>query len=184
MVPLAIGLVVILSPSEKLREPRTNPVMEPSAFFRQRAMVGTPVGAFFVEDGLAGGKSSSGDALLVTRPKRDIVARETALEMASKADFEISSDADSSTAFTGLEGFLGVGLGVSGFFAAGVAFLAAAAFWAASLALAAASFLAMHPSPTDEQIDQAMSANLCRCGTYPRIRAAVKTASAKLQGAS
>ena len=50
--------------------------------------------------------------------------------------------------------------------------------------MAAASFLAMHPSPTDEQIDQAMSANLCRCGTYPRIRAAVKTASAKLQGAS
>ena len=49
--------------------------------------------------------------------------------------------------------------------------------------MSAASFLSMHPDPTDEQIDQAMSANLCRCGTYPRIRAAVKTAAAKLQGA-
>jgi len=49
--------------------------------------------------------------------------------------------------------------------------------------MAAASFLAIHPSPTDEQIDQAMSANLCRCGTYPRIRAAVKSAAAKLRDA-
>lgn len=49
--------------------------------------------------------------------------------------------------------------------------------------MAAASFLSMHPAPTDEQIDQAMSANLCRCGTYPRIREAVKTAAAKLQEA-
>lgn len=49
--------------------------------------------------------------------------------------------------------------------------------------MSAASFLAMHPAPTDEQIDQAMSANLCRCGTYARIREAVKTAAAKLQGA-
>jgi isoquinoline 1-oxidoreductase alpha subunit len=32
--------------------------------------------------------------------------------------------------------------------------------------------------PTDEQIDQAMSGNLCRCGTYPRIRAAIKKAAA------
>lgn len=47
--------------------------------------------------------------------------------------------------------------------------------------MSAASFLTMHPSPTDEQIDQAMSANLCRCGTYPRIREAMKTAAAKLQ---
>ena len=47
----------------------------------------------------------------------------------------------------------------------------------------AASFLALNPEPTDDQIDAAMSGNLCRCGTYPRIRAAVKTAAAKLQGA-
>jgi isoquinoline 1-oxidoreductase alpha subunit len=47
----------------------------------------------------------------------------------------------------------------------------------------AASFLDLNSAPTDDQIDQAMSGNLCRCGTYPRIRAAVKTAATKLQGA-
>lgn len=46
--------------------------------------------------------------------------------------------------------------------------------------MAAASFLDLNSDPTDEQIDQVMSANLCRCGTYPRIRAAVKAAAAKL----
>jgi len=45
----------------------------------------------------------------------------------------------------------------------------------------AASLVATQPDPTDEQIDTAMSGNLCRCGTYPRIRAAVKTAALKLQ---
>lgn len=49
--------------------------------------------------------------------------------------------------------------------------------------LAAASFLDLNSDPTDLDIDNAMSANLCRCGTYPRIRAAVKTAAAKLNGA-
>lgn len=49
--------------------------------------------------------------------------------------------------------------------------------------MAAASFLAANPEPTDADIDAAMSANLCRCGTYPRIRAAVKSAAAKLNGA-
>ena len=39
----------------------------------------------------------------------------------------------------------------------------------------------MNPDPTDEDIDFVMSGNLCRCGTYPRIRAAVKTAAKKLQ---
>lgn len=47
----------------------------------------------------------------------------------------------------------------------------------------AAAFLTMNQSPTDADIDQAMSANLCRCGTYPRIRAAIKTAAATLRGA-
>lgn len=41
----------------------------------------------------------------------------------------------------------------------------------------AASLLAENPQPTDEDIDTAMSGNLCRCGTYPRIRAAVKRAA-------
>ncbi len=49
--------------------------------------------------------------------------------------------------------------------------------------MAAASFLEFNPEPTDAQIDQAMSANLCRCGTFSRIREAIKTASAKIQGA-
>jgi len=48
--------------------------------------------------------------------------------------------------------------------------------------MAAAAFLDINPEPTDEQIDQAMSANLCRCGTYPRIREAVKSAATKLLG--
>lgn len=47
----------------------------------------------------------------------------------------------------------------------------------------AASFLDLNPDPSEAQIDAAMSANLCRCGTYPRIRAAVKTAIAKLKEA-
>ncbi len=39
----------------------------------------------------------------------------------------------------------------------------------------AAALLAENPAPTDEDIDLAMSGNLCRCGTYPRIRAAIKS---------
>jgi isoquinoline 1-oxidoreductase alpha subunit len=39
------------------------------------------------------------------------------------------------------------------------------------------------PEPTDEDIDFEMSGNLCRCGTYPRIRAAIHTAAAKLREA-
>jgi len=49
--------------------------------------------------------------------------------------------------------------------------------------MAAASLLELNEAPTDNDIDAAMSANLCRCGTYPRIRAAVKTAAKTLQGA-
>lgn len=47
----------------------------------------------------------------------------------------------------------------------------------------AASFLDLNSVPNDAEIDAAMSANLCRCGTYPRIRAAVKTAAKKLNEA-
>ncbi|MBR0710317.1 (2Fe-2S)-binding protein [Bradyrhizobium liaoningense] len=42
----------------------------------------------------------------------------------------------------------------------------------------AISLLALISKPTDEQIDQVMSGNLCRCGTYPRIRAAIHAAAA------
>lgn len=41
----------------------------------------------------------------------------------------------------------------------------------------AASLLAQIPDPTDQDIDDAMQGNLCRCGTYPRIRAAIHEAA-------
>ena len=41
----------------------------------------------------------------------------------------------------------------------------------------AASLLASSPSPDDKEIDQAMSGNICRCGTYPRIKKAIKQAA-------
>lgn len=47
----------------------------------------------------------------------------------------------------------------------------------------AASLLKDTPNPTDDDIDAAMSGNICRCGTYPRIRAAIKQASEKMAGA-
>ena len=47
----------------------------------------------------------------------------------------------------------------------------------------AASLLDLNDDPTDEDIDFAMSGNLCRCGTYVRIRAAVKTAAKTLREA-
>jgi isoquinoline 1-oxidoreductase subunit alpha len=49
--------------------------------------------------------------------------------------------------------------------------------------MAAAALLASTPSPTDAQIDSAMSGNVCRCGTYQRIRAAIHHA-AELQRAT
>ena len=44
----------------------------------------------------------------------------------------------------------------------------------------AAALLSINPSPSDDQIEAAMNGNICRCGTYVRIKAAIKTASAKL----
>jgi isoquinoline 1-oxidoreductase alpha subunit len=41
----------------------------------------------------------------------------------------------------------------------------------------AAAFLARTPNPTDDQIDEAMAGNICRCGTYVRIRAAIHAAA-------
>ena len=46
--------------------------------------------------------------------------------------------------------------------------------------LAAAALLNATPKPTDADIDSAMNGNLCRCGTYQRIRAAIHAASAAL----
>ncbi len=48
--------------------------------------------------------------------------------------------------------------------------------------MVAASLLATTPNPTDEQIARTMSTNLCRCGTYLRIRRAVRRAAASLGG--
>jgi isoquinoline 1-oxidoreductase alpha subunit len=43
--------------------------------------------------------------------------------------------------------------------------------------MSAAALLATRPNPSDSEIDKAMSGNLCRCGTYGRIRAAIRKAA-------
>jgi isoquinoline 1-oxidoreductase subunit alpha len=45
--------------------------------------------------------------------------------------------------------------------------------------MAAAALLAVNPKPSDADIDAAIT-NLCRCGTYPRVRAAIKSAATKI----
>jgi isoquinoline 1-oxidoreductase alpha subunit len=45
--------------------------------------------------------------------------------------------------------------------------------------MSAAALLKSNPKPTDEDIDNAMSGNICRCGTYLRIKEAIKTAAKK-----
>ena len=46
--------------------------------------------------------------------------------------------------------------------------------------MAATALLTTNKNPTDAEIDAAMSGNICRCGTYPRIRAAIHEAASKL----
>lgn len=48
--------------------------------------------------------------------------------------------------------------------------------------MSAAALLARNPSPTDADIDDAMTGNICRCGTYQRIRAAIHRAAALARG--
>jgi isoquinoline 1-oxidoreductase alpha subunit len=43
--------------------------------------------------------------------------------------------------------------------------------------MSASALLAKNPNPSDADIDKAMSGNICRCGTYTRIRAAIKLAA-------
>ena len=50
--------------------------------------------------------------------------------------------------------------------------------------MAAAALLKRNPNPTDQDIDNAMGNNICRCGTYPRIRKAIKTAAQMMAKAS
>lgn len=47
--------------------------------------------------------------------------------------------------------------------------------------MSAAALLATNPNPSDADIDTAMSGNLCRCGAYPRIRQAIKSAASALK---
>jgi isoquinoline 1-oxidoreductase alpha subunit len=46
--------------------------------------------------------------------------------------------------------------------------------------MSATALLTDHPTPTDADIDAAMAGNICRCGTYPRIRVAIKEAAGRL----
>lgn len=48
--------------------------------------------------------------------------------------------------------------------------------------MAAIALLDKNPNPSDEDIDQAMSGNICRCGTYPRIRQAIHRAAELRRG--
>ena len=48
--------------------------------------------------------------------------------------------------------------------------------------MTAAALLSRNSSPTDEDIDNALAGNICRCATYVRIRKAIKAAGAKLEG--
>jgi isoquinoline 1-oxidoreductase subunit alpha len=50
-------------------------------------------------------------------------------------------------------------------------------FCQAGQIMSAAALLAVSPKPTDEEIDRSLAGNLCRCGTYVRIRAAVRKAA-------
>nr|WP_216622650.1 MULTISPECIES: (2Fe-2S)-binding protein [Corallococcus] len=50
-------------------------------------------------------------------------------------------------------------------------------FCQAGQIMTAAALLAKKPKPTDAEIDQSLAGNLCRCGTYTRIRTAVKKAA-------
>ena len=47
--------------------------------------------------------------------------------------------------------------------------------------MSAVALLSENPAPSDADIDEAMAGNLCRCGAYPRIRAAIHDAAAHLQ---
>jgi isoquinoline 1-oxidoreductase alpha subunit len=49
--------------------------------------------------------------------------------------------------------------------------------------MSAAALLKANKNPSDADIDAAMSGNICRCGTYPRIKAAIKTAAAEMNKA-
>lgn len=47
--------------------------------------------------------------------------------------------------------------------------------------MTAAAFLRKNPNPSDKEIVEAMNSNICRCGTYHRIKDAVKTAAKNMK---
>ena len=47
--------------------------------------------------------------------------------------------------------------------------------------MTASGFLSRNPNPSDVDIDNAMKMNICRCGTYPRLKQAVKSAAKEIQ---
>jgi len=55
-------------------------------------------------------------------------------------------------------------------------------FCQAGQIMTAAALLKAKPKPTDDEIDQSMAGNLCRCGAYPRIRAAIRKVAGKSEG--
>jgi isoquinoline 1-oxidoreductase alpha subunit len=50
--------------------------------------------------------------------------------------------------------------------------------------MSATALLEQNPNPTDADIDAAMSGNICRCGTYPRIKAGIKMAATQFTNAA
>ncbi|MDI1479173.1 (2Fe-2S)-binding protein [Polyangium sp. y55x31] len=55
-------------------------------------------------------------------------------------------------------------------------------FCQAGQIMTAAALLKAKPKPSDDEIDQSMAGNLCRCGAYPRIRAAIRKAAGMPEG--
>jgi aerobic-type carbon monoxide dehydrogenase small subunit (CoxS/CutS family) len=80
---------------------------------------------------------------------------------------------------------LGAALGAHGLHAVQQAWLAEnvpqCGYCQAGQIMTTVALLRANPDPSDEDIDSALSANLCRCGTYPRIRRAVHRAAAALR---
>jgi aerobic-type carbon monoxide dehydrogenase small subunit (CoxS/CutS family) len=58
------------------------------------------------------------------------------------------------------------------------------AYCTSGMILAAAAFLKSHPNPTEPEIVRAMNGNVCRCGTYPRIVAAIRNAAQAMKESS
>ncbi len=54
-------------------------------------------------------------------------------------------------------------------------------FCTPGLIMATVGLLRQHPEPSDEQIVEALDRNICRCGTYPRIMAAVREAAGRMK---